>query len=69
MEDSPKKTLAALIVARANKAGEHGDEPHDEQAEMEGRKTAVSEMMQAMKEGDADMLDKALSNYIEMCQR
>lgn len=65
--EADKKGLAALLVARAKPADGEAEAPEGAEAEAEegGMEVAASDMMAAMKSGDAKAFSEALSYWFD----
>lgn len=69
-----KKKAVSIIIAKAGKRDDKGnqeppemDEMEDEKSEMEGHKVAAEEILAALEAKDAEALAEALKSFVEMC--
>lgn len=69
-----KKKAVSIIIAKAGKRDENGNQEPPENDmmeemshEMEGHKVAAEEILSALENKDAEALAEALKSFVEMC--
>jgi hypothetical protein len=65
MDTTPKKPLAALILAKVSK-DKPDEKPESDSSDM-GLESAIDEMFDAIKSGDKEAFAKAFKDGVSMC--